>query len=67
MRENFRKLNLLPTYLIESIYIFRLASLGHTVIGVEFVLEAVEQFFQEQNIKFSVKEMEEFKVFTVKI
>jgi hypothetical protein len=45
----------------------RLASMGHTVIGIEFVQEAVEQFFQEQNIKYSVKVVDEFKLFTVKI
>ena len=41
--------------------------MGHTVIGIEFVQEAVEQFFQEQNIKYSVKVVDEFKLFTVKI
>ena len=40
--------------------------MGHTVIGVEFVESAIEQFFQEQNIRFSVKTVEDFKVFTVK-
>ncbi len=52
---------------ISNFFFFqRLASLGHTVIGVEFVESAIEQFFQEQNIKFSVKTVEDFKVFTVK-
>ena len=39
--------------------------MGHNVVGVEFVESAIEQFFQEQNIKFSVKQVDEFKCFTV--
>ena len=43
----------------------RLASLGHTVVGIEFVEEAIEQFFAENSIKFSAKTVDDFKVFTV--
>ena len=42
-----------------------IASMGHTVVGIEFVEEAIEQFFQEQKISFSIKQIEDFKVFTV--
>jgi thiopurine S-methyltransferase len=42
-----------------------LASMGHTVVGIEFVENAIEQFFQEQNIKFTVTTTGDFKVFTV--
>lgn len=40
--------------------------MGHTVIGIEFVESAIEQFFQEQKINFSVKAIDNFKVFIVK-
>jgi thiopurine S-methyltransferase len=42
-----------------------LASQGHEIVGVEFVEDAVLQFFAEQNIKYEVKEVENFKLFTV--
>ncbi len=39
--------------------------MGHTVVGVEFVENAIEQFFQGQNIKFTVEQIDEFKCFKV--
>jgi len=39
--------------------------MGHTVVGVEFVENAIEKFFQEQNIKFTVEQIDEFKCFKV--
>ena len=39
--------------------------MGHTVVGVEFVESAIEQFFQEQKINFSAKQLDDFKCFTV--
>ena len=44
----------------------RLASLGHTVVGIELVETAIEEFFAENNIKFNVKTVDDFKVFSVK-
>lgn len=41
-----------------------LASLGHRVIGIEVVESAIEQFFQEQKIKFNIKTVDDFKVFS---
>ena len=40
--------------------------MGHTVIGVEFVESAIEQFFHEQRIKYNIKIIDNFKVFVVK-
>ena len=45
----------------------RLTSLGHTVVGIEFVETAIEEFFAENNIKFNVKTVDDFKVFSVKL
>ena len=42
-----------------------LASMGHTVVGIELAESALVQFFQEQNIKFTVTTTGDFKVFTV--
>ena len=39
--------------------------MGHTVIGVEFVEDALKQFFQEQNIKYTVKKVDDFMLYTV--
>ncbi|RNA26973.1 thiopurine S-methyltransferase [Brachionus plicatilis] len=41
-----------------------LASLGHEVVGVEFVQMACEQFFSENNIKFTVKDLGDLKLFS---
>ena len=39
--------------------------MGHTVIGIEFVEDALKQFFQEQNIKYTTKNVDDFIVYTV--
>ena len=39
--------------------------MGHEIIGVEFVQIACEQFFVENNIKYSVSDIKDFKVFKV--
>ena len=39
--------------------------MGHTVIGIEFVEDALKQFFQEQNIKYTTTQVDDFIVFTV--
>ena len=41
-----------------------LASLGHNIVGIEYVEEAVRQFFSEQNIQFTVTEVKDYKLFT---
>ncbi|CAF0916760.1 unnamed protein product [Brachionus calyciflorus] len=41
-----------------------LASLGHEIVGVEFVEAACEQFFNENNIKYTVSILKNFKLFT---
>ncbi|CAF0995279.1 unnamed protein product [Brachionus calyciflorus] len=41
-----------------------LASLGHEVVGVEYVQMACEKFFAENNIKHNVSEVQGFKLFT---
>jgi hypothetical protein len=40
---------------------------GHTVIGVEFVRSALEEFFKEQSIKYTVLDLPDIEgsVFTV--
>jgi hypothetical protein len=42
-----------------------LASMGHTVVGIELAESALVQFFQEQKIAYTVKQTEDFKVYTV--
>jgi thiopurine S-methyltransferase len=42
-----------------------LASKGYEIVGVEFTEDAVLQFFAEQNIKYDVKEINDFKLYTV--
>ena len=39
--------------------------MGHTVVGIEFVEEALKQFFQEQNIKYSVSKVDDFMLYMV--
>ncbi len=41
--------------------------MGHTVVGIEFVEDAIKQFFQEQNIKYTTKNVDEFIVYTVSL
>lgn len=43
----------------------RIAAMGHTVIGIEFVEDAIKQFFQEQNIKYTTKNVDDFTLYTV--
>jgi len=42
-----------------------LASMGHTVVGIELAESALVQFFQEQKIAYTVKQTDDFKVYTV--
>lgn len=51
--------------ILELKALFRLASLGHYVVGVEYVEDAVRQFFEEQKIKYQVTKVDEFQLFTV--
>ena len=39
--------------------------MGHTVIGIEFVEDALKQFFQEQNIKYTTTKVDDFIVYKV--
>lgn len=39
--------------------------MGHEIVGVEFVQEACEQFYAENGIKYTVKDLKDFKMFTV--
>ena len=51
---------------LKNIYLtLRIASMGHTVIGIEFVEDAIKQFFQEQNIKYTTTKVDDFIVYTV--
>ena len=43
-----------------------LASLGHTVVGIELAESALVQFFHEQKIEYNISQIDEFKVFKVK-
>ncbi len=50
----------------KSLDIPYLASLGLDVVGVEFVQDAIEQFFNENSITFTMKQLDlDFKLFTV--
>ena len=40
-----------------------LASLGHEVVGVEYCEKPVQDFFREQNIKYEVKDVKNFKLY----
>ena len=42
-----------------------LASIGHKIVGVEFVQIACEQFFAENNLKYTVEDIKDFKLFIV--
>lgn len=44
----------------------RLASLGHSVIGIEISQLACEQFFNENNMKYSKINLQEFILYLVK-
>jgi len=44
----------------------RLAQQGHQVIGVEYVEDAVLEFFQEQNLEYEVCQCNNFKLYTTK-
>lgn len=39
--------------------------MGHKIVGVEFVQSAIEQFFKENNLKFTMKKIENFQVYYV--
>lgn len=41
-----------------------LASLGHYVVGIEFSKEPCEQLFEEHNLKYSITELNDFKLYT---
>jgi thiopurine S-methyltransferase len=43
-----------------------LASLGHTVVGIELAESALVQFFHEQKIEYNISQIDEFKVYKVK-
>jgi hypothetical protein len=43
----------------------RLASLGHTIIGVEYVEQAALDFFKEHSINYTVKKVKDFKLYSV--
>ena len=40
--------------------------MNHTVVGVELVESAIELFFKEHEINFSIQQLDDFKCFTVK-
>ncbi len=40
-----------------------LASKGYEIVGVEYVEDAVQQFFAEQNIKYEQEQVKDFKLF----
>jgi hypothetical protein len=42
-----------------------LAANGHEIIGVEYVKEAIEQFFDENKIEYTLKENKGLKLYTV--
>ncbi len=41
------------------------ASMGHDVIGVESNQKAIEQFFNEMDIKYDIEENDDFKIYKV--
>ncbi|CAF0995300.1 unnamed protein product [Brachionus calyciflorus] len=41
-----------------------LASLGHQVVGVEFVKSAIEEFFDENKMQFKLIELDKFKLYS---
>lgn len=47
--------------------LFSLWDEGHTIIGVECVRSALEEFFEEQSIKYTVSELQDIEgsLFTV--
>ena len=42
-----------------------LASLGHMIVGVEFVQDAIEEFFKENNLSFKLEQIDNFKLYSV--
>ena len=45
----------------------RLALQGHQIIGIEYVENAVVQFFTEQKIEYDTKEVKDFKLYSVNL
>ena len=41
-----------------------LASIGHEIVGVEYVEDAVIQFFTEQNIEYNISQVGDYKLYT---
>ena len=39
--------------------------MGHEIVGIEYAQIACKQFFEEQNIKYNVSQVNDFKIFTV--
>ena len=50
---------------LDSCYVFRVADQGHTVVGIEVAQQAIEEFFQEQGLKYSCEDVRDFKLFKV--
>ena len=46
---------------------FWFASLGHEVVGVEGAKAAVEEFFTENNIEYTIRDATDFQVYEVAI
>lgn len=45
----------------------RFASLGHEIVGVEGVQTAIEEFFNENKLEYTVRDSNDFKVYEVYI
>jgi hypothetical protein len=43
----------------------RLASIGHEIVGVELAKQAIEEFFSENKLTFSIQESGDFQVYKV--
>jgi hypothetical protein len=49
----------------KKILFFRLASLGHEIVGIEGAQIAVEEFFKENNLEYTVRVVKDFQVYEV--
>jgi hypothetical protein len=63
--DNRQNLKFLFPFCGKTVDMAWLASQGYSVVGIEFVKTACEEFFSEQKIEYSVEKVDDYNLFRV--